>query len=106
MNLAALAGLAGLAKLAADALVPAQPTSSASSFPSVVYLLRPEDYAHPARVAEVRAAAEARGGRWVVIGEDWRPLAFFETAAKARFVLRGAGFRGPGTRGLYSVWRR
>jgi hypothetical protein len=105
MNLAALAGLAGLAKLAADTLAPSQPTP-APSFPSVVYLLRPEDYAHPARVAQVRAEALARGGPWAVIGEDWRPLGFFSTASKARYILQGAGFKGPQTRGLYSRWER
>lgn len=103
MNLAALGALAGLAKLAADAIVTA---TSPAAFPSVVYLLRPEDYAHPARVAEARAQAEARGGRWCVIAEDWRPLGFFPTAERARYVLSGAGFRGPQTRGLYSRWTR
>lgn len=102
MNLAAIAALAGLARLAAAELVPSTPTA----FPSVVYLLRPEDYAHPAKVAEARAMAESRGGRWVVIGQDWKPLGFFSTAERARYVLQGAGFQGPGTRGLYSVWRR
>ena len=101
--LAALAGLAGLARLAAEAL-PA--STEPSQLPSVVYLLRPEDYAHPDRVAQARAEAEARGGRWVVIGPDWRPLAFFETADRAAVVLRGAGFRGPQTRGLYLRWTR
>lgn len=105
MNLAALAGLAGLARLAAEAIVPAS-SAPPTAFPSTVYLLRPEDYAHPSRVAEVRAQAEARGGRWVVIGEDWKPLAFFATAERARYVLRGAGFRGPTTRGLFSRWER
>jgi hypothetical protein len=100
MNLAGLAALAGLA-LAADALAPA-----AVPFPSVVYLLRPEDYAHPVRVEEVRREAEVRGGRWIVIGPDWRPLGFFQTAEAARFVLRGAGFKGPQTRGLFSRWER
>jgi hypothetical protein len=104
VNLAALAGLAGLARLAADALVPSQ--APASGFPSVVYLLRPEDYAHPSRAAEVQAQAEARGGRWVIIGADWRPLGFFPTAERARYVLRGAGFKGPQTRGLFSRWER
>lgn len=101
--LAALAGLAGLARLAAEAL-PA--TTSAPSFPSVVYLLRPEDYAHPSKVAEVRAQAESRGGRWAVIGADWQPLGFFPTAERARYILKGAGFNGPQTRGLYSRWTR
>lgn len=103
MNLAALGALAAFAKLASDAIVPA---SSPASFPNVVYLLRPEDYAHPARVEQVRAEAEARGGRWIVIGPDWKPFGFFPTAAKARFVLQGAGFRGPQTRGLFSRWER
>lgn len=102
MNIAALGALAGLAKLAAEALVPA----SAPSFPNTVYLLRPEDYAHPSRVEQVRTQAESRGGRWAVIGEDWKPLGFFATAEKARYVLKGAGFKGPQTRGLYSRWER
>lgn len=101
--LAALAGLAGLARLAAEAL-PA--STEPSQLPSVVYLLRPEDYAHPSRVTQVRAEAESRGGRWVIIGEDWKPIAFFATADRAAVVLRGAGFRGPQTRGLYLRWVR
>lgn len=101
--LAGIVALAGLARLAAEALPSGEVTPS---FPSTVYLLRPEDYAHPSKVAQVRAEAEARGGRWVIIGEDWRPLGFFATAERARVVLQGAGFKGPGARGLYSVWRR
>jgi hypothetical protein len=100
---AALAGLAGLARLAAEALpAPIAP----SAFPSTVYLLRPEDYAHPARRMEIRREAEARGGRWILIGADWKPLGFFATAENARFVLKGAGFKGPGHRGLFSKWER
>lgn len=102
--LAALAGLAGLARLAAEALPTT--TGGSPSYPSTVYLLRPEDYAHPAHVAQVRAEAESRGGRWAVIGADWKPLGFFPTAERARYVLQGAGFKGPQTRGLYSTWRR
>jgi hypothetical protein len=100
--LAALAGLAGLARLAEAAMTPVAP----SAMPSVVYLLRPEDFAHPARQDEARAQAETRGGRWAVIGPDWKPLGFFPTAERARYVLQGAGFKGPQTRGLYSTWRR
>ena len=99
-----LAALAGLAAL--RAALPSGEQAQTSAFPSRVYLLRPEDFAHPLKKAEVRQKALERGGRWVIVGDDWTPRAFFPTAEQGRYVLRGAGFRGPFGQGTYSRWER
>lgn len=91
------------AEIVRAVVVPA--TSLPATSAAELYLLRPEDFVHPARRAEVAARAEASGGRWVVTPPNqWVPIKVFRTAYQARVALRAAGFKGPHGKGASTRW--
>lgn len=87
-------------------VLPPGPQPRGVLWPSIVWLLRPEDFAHPATRESVRASLERRGGRWVAVGTDWQPLAHFRTAEHGRTILRSLGYQGPIGEGQYTQWRK
>ncbi len=78
-----------------------RPTST-----STVFLLRPQDFVHPALRAQAAARGAAEGPWAVVPASGWQGMKRFPTAKAARTALTAAGFRGPVGKGTSSRWTR
>lgn len=94
--------LAGLGLLAASVLSEEGIVVAPSTR---LWILRFEDYVHPAKRGEARAAAEAAGGRWGAI--DINGAVAFRSDSRAHIirVLERAGYR-EGRYGQTQAWEK
>lgn len=109
----ALLGLAALAQPRRRRLgdVPALPSGETvrdvRNEGAEVFLLRPQDFVHPALKQKAVDRSEAEGGQWAVVpATGWAGARHFRTAKEARIALQAAGFKGPYGKGTSSRWTR
>jgi hypothetical protein len=89
--------LAGLGLLATAALV--APGGGGGE----VWVVRFEDFVHPAHRTEARRRAAAAGGRWGAIDRAGRPVVRASTREEVFELLQARGYGRPSTDG---AWRK